>query len=79
MNVNVVLKRDDTYVEFTITKTPGDPNVVLYGDQLTIFSDVSDDITLYINEDSKVVIEFLDIDENVHVIPLCYADGFFGR
>ena len=79
MNVNVVLKRDDTYVEFTITKTPGDSNVERYGDQLTICSDVSDDIMLYINEDSKVIIEFLDIDENEYIVPLCYADGFFGR
>ena len=74
MKARAKVCRDNKHVEFDIIEQ--DNLNTRKGEQdvgIVLNSSASDSIMLYIDADGKLVVEFVDIDENECIIPICYA------
>ena len=77
MKVSASVIQGGKWVDFTIgerdlSSDPTDREIVMR-------SDSSVDVVFYINEDGLLSVRLVDVNENLHVIPICYAEGIFGR
>jgi len=77
MKINASVVKDGKWVDFTIKERDNDND--LTDRDIVMYSDSSLDIVFYINEDGLLSVKLVDVNENLHVIPICYAEGVFER
>lgn len=74
MRVDASVYKDNYFVDFSIRNRLREIENGPIDQEIVLHSDASDEILFYINADGVLVVEFVDVNEDLHILAVCYAD-----